>query len=144
MKEIDKLIQEDIANYEGLHEDLIYQAPALYRLMLHLLDDPNLPGRLRPLVITSVAYFVLPADIMPEDLEGPSGYIDDIFLCAFVADRIRKELKSDDILTANWDGEVPILTLVEDILSDEKALLGDKRDLILWYIGYEYLKPKST
>jgi uncharacterized membrane protein YkvA (DUF1232 family) len=107
MKDIDKLIQEDIANYEGLHEDLIYQAPALYRLMLHLLDDPNLPGRLRPLVITAIAYFALPADIMPEDLEGPSGYVDDIFLCAFIAGRIRTELKSDDILTANLNIPLP-------------------------------------
>jgi uncharacterized membrane protein YkvA (DUF1232 family) len=144
MKEIDKLIQEDIADYEGLHEDLIYQAPALYRLMIHLLDDPNLPGRLRPLVIATIAYFVLPADIMPEDLQGPYGYIDDIFLCAFIADRIRKELKSEEILNTNWDGEVPILALIEDILSEEKALIGDKRELILWYMGYEYLKPKSN
>ncbi|MEJ2266772.1 MAG: DUF1232 domain-containing protein [Anaerolineales bacterium] len=144
MKEIDILIQEDIAGYEGLHEDLIYQAPALYRLMIHLLDDPNVPGRLRPLVITTIAYFVLPADIMPEDLQGPSGYIDDIFLCAFIADRIHKELKSDEILTANWDGKVPILTLIEDVLSQEKALIGDKRELILWYIGYEHLSPKSN
>ena len=142
MKNFDQLIREDVADYEGRHEELITQAPALYRLMTNLLDDPNLPGQLRPLVISAIAYFILPADIMPEDLKGPYGYVDDIFLCAFIADRIRDELGSDDILTANWDGSTPILTLIKNILSEEKALVGDKRDLILWYIGFEYLRPR--
>jgi uncharacterized membrane protein YkvA (DUF1232 family) len=78
---------------------------------------------------------------MPEDLKGPYGYVDDIFLCAFIAERIRDELGADDILTANWEGSIPVLTLIENILSEEKALVGDKRDLILWYIGFEYLRP---
>ncbi len=142
MKNFDQLIQEDITDYEGLHEELIDQAPALYRLMTHLLNDPNLPGHLRPLVITAIAYFILPADIMPEDLKGPYGYVDDIFLTAFIADHIRKELQSDEILTTNWDGNFPILTLIEKVMSEEKALIGDRRDLILWYIGFEYLLKK--
>lgn len=142
MKNFDQLIQEDVADYEGRHEELIAEAPALYRLMTNLLDDPNLPGQLRPLVITAIAYFILPYDITPDDLKGPLGYADDIFLCAFIAERIRDELGSDDILTTNWEGSVPILTLLENILSEEKALIGDKRELILWYIGFEYLRPR--
>jgi uncharacterized membrane protein YkvA (DUF1232 family) len=96
MKNFDVLLQEDIQAYEGRHDDLIYQAPALYRLLTRLLDDPMLPGRLRPLVLAAVAYFILPADIIPEDLQGPYGYVDDIFLGAFVADLVRRELGSDN------------------------------------------------
>jgi uncharacterized membrane protein YkvA (DUF1232 family) len=138
MKDFDQLLQEDIAAYEGRHDDLIYQAPALYRLLTRLLDDPNLPGRLRPLVLAAIAYFILPADIIPEALEGPYGYVDDIWLCAFVAERIRQEL-GDEILTSNWDGEALLLPLIGDILAQENDLLGEKRALILWYIGYEHL-----
>ena len=56
MMTFDQLIQEGVKAYEGRHEELIYQAPAIYRLMTHLLEDPNLPGRLRPLVIAAIAY----------------------------------------------------------------------------------------
>jgi uncharacterized membrane protein YkvA (DUF1232 family) len=138
MKSFDQLLQEDIQAYEGRHDDLIYQAPALYRLLVRLLDDPALPGRLRPLVIGAIAYFILPADIIPEDIHGPYGYVDDIFLCAFVAGRVR-EAAGDDILLDNWDGEAPLVPLIQDILAHEADLIGDQRERILGYIGYEYL-----
>jgi uncharacterized membrane protein YkvA (DUF1232 family) len=139
MKSFDQLLHEDIQAYEGRHDDLIYQAPALYRLLVRLLDDPALPGRLRPLVIGAIAYFILPADIIPEDIHGPYGYVDDIFLCAFVADRVRGAVADDAILLDNWEGEAPLGPLIEDILAQETELIGDQRRRILGYIGYEYL-----
>jgi len=144
MKTFDRLLEEDIAVYEGRHDDLIYQAPALYRLLTRLLDDPLLPGRLRPLVVAAIAYFILPADIIPEDIHGPYGYADDIFLCAFVADRVLQEIGSEDILITNWDGEALIVPLVQDILAQETNLIGDQRERILWYIGYEYLAGEGV
>ncbi len=138
MKDFDILLREDIADYEGRHDDLIYQAPALYRLLTHLLDDPRLPIHLRPLVLVTISYFILPADVIPESLEGPYGYVDDIWLCAFTANQIRQAL-GDEILTGNWDGEAPLIELITDILAHEQDLLGDKARLILKYIGYGYL-----
>jgi uncharacterized membrane protein YkvA (DUF1232 family) len=137
MKSFDQLLQEDIENYEGRHDDLIYQAPAFYRLLTHLLDEPRLPNKLRPLVLAAIAYFILPVDIIPEELEGPYGYIDDIWLCTYVADMVRKEFRFDDILTTNWDGESPLIPLLEEILACENDLIGDKRNLIFGYIGYD-------
>ena len=136
MKHFDQLLEEDIATYEGRHDDLIYQAPALYRLLVRLLDDPRLPYRLRSSVVAAIAYFILPADVIPEEIEGPYGYVDDIFLCALMADRIGKEIENYDILVENWDGEAPLLPLIEDILSQEAALIGEDRKKILNYIGY--------
>ena len=135
MKPFDQLLKMEIANYEGRHDALIFQAPALYRLLTQLLDDPHLPRNLRPLVLSAIAYFILPADIIPEELEGPYGYVDDIWLCAFVADHIRKELGNDDILISNWDGEGLIIPLVEEILSTGQDLVGEKTNLILDYIA---------
>jgi uncharacterized membrane protein YkvA (DUF1232 family) len=140
MKSFDELLLDDIRAYEGRHDDLIYQAPALYRLLTRLLDDPALPGRLRPLVLAAIAYFILPADIISEDLYGPYGYLDDIFLCAFVAEQVRRQTGSDRLLTENWDGEGPLLPLLHDILSQEQGLLGGKGEQILDYIGYRYLE----
>lgn len=142
MKNFDQFIQEEVQSYSGQHERFLHQAPALYRLMTKLLDDPNLPGQLRPLVIAAIAYFILPEDIMPEDLKGPYGYVDDVFFCAFVAQQVRNELDSGEILSGNWDGDTPILNLIDDVLAAESDLIGDRLDLILWYVGFDYLVPK--
>jgi len=139
MKPFDQLLEEDIAAYEGRHDDLIYQAPAFYRLLVRVLDDPLLPGRLRPLVLAAIAYFILPADVIPEDIHGPYGYVDDIFLCAFVADVLYRETGSRALLEQNWDGEAPILPLIQDILTHETDLIGEERGKILKYIGYSHL-----
>ncbi len=135
MKGFDQLLQQDIAKYEGRHEDLIYQAPALYRLLVQLLDDNRLPARLRPLVACAIAYFILPADVISEDTYGPYGYADDIWLCAWVANRVAQEVGDADILVTNWDGEAPVLPMLQDVLAREDELIGDQRARILRYTG---------
>ena len=139
MKRFDALLEEDVSGYKGELSDLISNAPALYRLMTRLLDDPALPREMSQLVIAAIAYFILPEDVIPEDKYGPRGYVDDLFLCAFVADQVMRETGSEEILTRNWDGKVSIVPLIRNILEREKELLGDKKENIMQYIGYEQL-----
>ena len=135
MRAFDELLRQEIAVYEGRHDDLIYLAPDFYRLLTRLLDDPQLPLRLRPLISSAIAYFILPADIISEALHGPYGYVDDIWLCAYVADVVRRQLDDEAILAENWDGEAPLLPLIREIMDKERDLIGDERDRILWYTG---------
>jgi uncharacterized membrane protein YkvA (DUF1232 family) len=134
MKHFDDLLTEDIEQYEGRHDDLIYQAPAFYRLLVNTLDDPRLPRRLRGIILAAIAYFVLPVDVIPEEIEGPYGYIDDIFFCAWVGKKLAEKLGTD-FLIENWDGESPVMPLIEDILSREPELLGNRFHEILTYVG---------
>jgi uncharacterized membrane protein YkvA (DUF1232 family) len=135
MRAFDELLQEEIAAYEGRHDDLIYLAPDFYRLLTRLLDDPRLPLALRPLISSAIAYFILPADIISEELHGPYGYVDDIWLCAYVADVVRRQVGDEAILVENWDGEALIIPLIREVLDKEQDLIGDERDRILWYTG---------
>jgi uncharacterized membrane protein YkvA (DUF1232 family) len=137
MKRFDSMLEEAVSGYEGKFSEIVHEAPAFYRLMVRLLDNPHLPKQPSQLVIAAIAYFILPSDAIPEDKYGPIGYIDDVFLCAFVADRVMNEAGSGDILTRNWDGKMPIIPLVKEILDREKELIGDKRDLIMKYIYEE-------
>lgn len=139
MKRFDALLEKDVNDYQGDFAHLISQAPALYRLMTRLLDDHALPHSMSPLVIAAIAYFILPGDIIPEDRFGPIGYVDDIYLCAFVADQVARSAGSDDILIRNWDGTSPVRSLIQEILSREEELLGDKKGRIMEYIGYNQL-----
>jgi uncharacterized membrane protein YkvA (DUF1232 family) len=138
MKGFDALLEEDIASYEGRHDEIIFQAPAFYRLLVRLLDDPLLPRKFRPLVLAAIAYFILPADIIPEDIYGPEGYMDDIFLCACVAEHIGREV-GGSILEQNWEGESPVLPLIGEIIDLEHDLIGEEKQKILDYIGAEEL-----
>jgi uncharacterized membrane protein YkvA (DUF1232 family) len=135
MRAFDELLQQEIAFYEGRHDDLIYLAPDFYRLLTRLLDDPKLPAPLRPLISSAIAYFILPADIIAEELHGPYGYVDDIWLCAYAADVVRRQLDDEAILVENWEGETPLIPLIREILDKERDLIGDERDRILWYTG---------
>ncbi len=139
MKSYDDLLKADIGKYEGRHDDLIHQAPSLYRLLVALLDDPRLPDRLRPLVSCAIAYFILPGDVMPESIYGPDGYVDDIWLTAMVADTVRRHIGNDAILTENWDGESDVLDLVNEVVANEKELVGDQGGRILSYCGCDQI-----
>jgi len=133
------MLEKDISGYDGKFSELISQAPPLYRMMTRLLDDRDLPRPMSPLVIAAIAYFILPEDIIPEERYGPAGYVDDIYLCAFVANEVMKESGSQDILKRNWDGDVPADRLIKEILDRERELIGDKKDRIMQYIGYDQL-----
>jgi uncharacterized membrane protein YkvA (DUF1232 family) len=139
VKRFDKLLEDDISGYEGKFSDLIREAPAFFRLMTKLLDDPLLPEKLSQLVIAAMAYFIKPLDIIPEENLGPQGYVDDIFLCAFVAERVMVEAGSADILINNWDGKRSVIPLIKEILKSEKKLIGDNKVNIMDFIGYEEL-----
>ncbi|HOU70951.1 MAG TPA: DUF1232 domain-containing protein [Methanothrix sp.] len=139
MKRFDSLLEKDISGYSGKFSQLIAQAPALYRLMTRLLDDRDLPKQMSPLVIAAIAYFILPEDIIPEERYGPAGYVDDIYLCAFVANEIMKQSGSVDILQRNWDGDVPADQIIKEILARERELIGEQKERIMQYIGYDQL-----
>ncbi len=138
MIDFEILLQEEVQGYDGPYAELVRYAPAFYTLLSNLLRDPNLPGRLRPLILAGIGYFALPGDILPEDLHGPAGYIDDLYVSARVADRVRRELGSSAILLDNWEAEQPLLPLVERILGESKDMLGEQMEIILWFLGYEY------
>jgi uncharacterized membrane protein YkvA (DUF1232 family) len=144
LKRFDAILEEDISGYDGQFSQLIAEAPSLYKMMTRLLDDRALPRSMSPLVIAAIAYFILPEDIIPEEEYGPAGYVDDIYLCAFVANEVARESSSTDILARNWEGKVPVAALVKEILDREKELIGDKKDRIMQYIGYDQLGMTSS
>jgi uncharacterized membrane protein YkvA (DUF1232 family) len=144
MKRFDLLLEEDVKGYDGENSELIHEAPAFYRLMTRLLDDAALPAGQSPLVIAAIAYFIMPADVIPEEDLGPRGYLDDIFLCALVASQVMKEASSASILVRNWDGHRQVVPLIEEILAKEQELIGDKKASILQYVGYDQLHVASA
>ena len=135
MKDFYDKLKSDIEKYEGRHDDFIFLTPFWYKLMTNLLDDSRLPYRLKPLVSCAIAYFIIPADVISEEIHGPYGYIDDIYFCAFIANQILLRAKDPALLVENWEGEGDIIQMVNETLEKEDELIGSNKELILSYTG---------
>ena len=74
---------ENLDNYTGEYESFIDYGPALFKLLCDLLNA-DIDKSLRLPICGAIAYYVTPEDIIPEQIYGPYGYIDDIYLSSYV------------------------------------------------------------
>lgn len=74
-------------------------------------------GGVRGRVCRVVAYFVLPFDILPEEVHGGEGFVDDVYFALSILDRLREELP-DHVLEDAWEGEGLLANLLDEELLD--------------------------
>jgi uncharacterized membrane protein YkvA (DUF1232 family) len=86
------------------------------------------------LITAALAYFVAPFDVEPEEVYGPRGYLDDLFLCAYVLEELRS-LVPLQVLEDAWEAEFELVPTVQTVLEQSAAALGSKRDDVLRYVG---------
>lgn len=129
-----QMVREQVAKYAGTLRDVIVLAPVYGMLMFHLMKDPRLSREQRLWVDAAIAYLVSPDDVIPEDEVGPYGYLDDIFCCAYVAQRIGEEL-GWDVVEEGWTGERSAAEVSRDVIVREQELLGDAGDDVLRFAG---------
>jgi uncharacterized membrane protein YkvA (DUF1232 family) len=137
MKDFYQVLKENIGDYSGRLDDIVYLAPDFFQLMTRLLDDPRVPRSMRPYLNAAIAYFVVPFDPIPEEAHGPYGYIDDVYVCALTAKKIIDELGDGSVLEENWEGEESIAKTLEDVLATDIDELKEKEEEILRYLGLE-------
>ena len=133
-------LSEQVAKYAGTLRDVIILAPVYGMLMFTLMKDPRLSREQRLWVDAAIAYLVSPDDVIPEDEVGPYGYLDDVFCCAYVTNRIGEEL-GWDVVEEHWTGDLSAHEVSRSLLEREQELLGDAGDDILRFAGL--LDPRS-
>lgn len=74
---------ENLETYTGEYESFIDYGPLLFKLLCNLLNT-KIDYNLKLPICGAIAYYVTPEDIIPENVYGPYGYIDDIYLSAYV------------------------------------------------------------
>ncbi len=131
-----QMLKDQVARYAGALRDVVVLAPVYAMLMFHLLNDPRLNREQRLWVDAAIAYLVSPNDVIPEDEVGPYGYLDDIFCCAYVANRIGEEL-GWDVLEEGWTGERSAHEVSQRLLAREQELLGHFGDDVLRFAGLD-------
>ncbi|WP_445480719.1 YkvA family protein [Lysinibacillus irui] len=94
--------------------------PDLFHLLVKTLTDAGVDKKSRTLIGASIAYFILPLDLMPEGLLGFGGYLDDIVLATFVVNTIINKL-GPDVVEKHWTGDDKLLHVLQKVaeVSDE-------------------------
>jgi uncharacterized membrane protein YkvA (DUF1232 family) len=99
--------------------------PDVFILLVRLALDKQVPGGTRAMIGGALAYFVLPADLLPEMLLGGAGYLDDLVLAAAVLSQaFGGEL--EPYARKHWSGAEDLRVVLKDVSETAQSLLGQK------------------
>ena len=99
--------------------------PDVFLLLARLALDPEVPGGARALIGGTLAYFILPVDLLPEAFLGPAGYLEDVVLAAAVlAQAFEGEL--EPYAKRHWTGSHELSHALDRVLASAENLLGER------------------
>ncbi len=97
--------------------------PDVFVLMLRLAMDKEVPASTRALLASTLAYFVMPFDLLSEGALGAVGYLDDVVIAlAVLAKAFGEEL--EPYAEKYWSGSESLRTVLGDVLGSANSLLG--------------------
>ncbi|MBQ7927353.1 MAG: DUF1232 domain-containing protein [Methanobrevibacter sp.] len=124
---------ENLETYTGEYESFIDYGPVLFKLLCNLLNR-DVDDSLRLPICGAIAYYVTPEDVIPENIYGPYGYVDDIYLSSYVIRMVAEKHGFDFIQESS-----PVED-IEEIISECEGkslelLNDDEIESIIRYIG---------
>jgi len=98
-------------------------APDVFMLLVWIFFDREVPRQSRQLVGGALAYFLLPADLLPEMFLGAGGFLDDVLVAAAVLSHV---FSADLGVHADrhWSGSADLRGSLEDAVAATRSLLG--------------------
>ncbi len=125
---------ENLNSFEGDYASFINSGPNLFNLLCDLLSQKEIKKDMRLEISAAIAYFVAPDDIIPEEIYGPYGYIDDIFISVYILRKVADEF-GYDYLQNLWKHDSNVKEIMDDCYDNSLELLEDKVYPILVYVG---------
>lgn len=127
---------ENLENFDGEYASFIDCGPNLFKLLCDLLDeDVDKEDRIK--INAAISYYVVPMDVIPEEIYGAYGYIDDIFISVYVL-KFLAEKYSFDFLQEAWDFGNDVEEVIEDCYEKSLESLTDEQiEAILFYVGLD-------
>jgi uncharacterized membrane protein YkvA (DUF1232 family) len=124
MREYYRFLKDEIINFEGDFPKYVLYIPDFFRLLCKLTEE-NIDVVDKRKINSALAYFVIPNDAIPEDMYGPAGYIDDVYICCHVLIGL-KEKYGIEILNKCWEGEENFEKVLELSYNESKKELEEK------------------
>lgn len=127
-------LREDIAHYTGPHSDIILLMPDIFDTLSHLLDDGRVHKEARQKICQAIAYFITPFDVLPEEVYGVEGYIDQCYVALVVLNDLQS-LLPDFVLNEAWEGEGTFKEIILMLPEVEKQMLPENVQKVRRYLG---------
>ncbi|HWN41284.1 MAG TPA: DUF1232 domain-containing protein [Thermoanaerobaculia bacterium] len=97
--------------------------PDVFILLVRLMLDKTVPGSTRAMIGGALAYFVLPADLLPEMILGGAGFLDDLILAtAVLSQAFGGDL--EPYARRHWSGPEDLRVVLRDLSQTAQSLLG--------------------
>lgn len=113
----------DNANMDHKWREYLLIVPDIFYLLVKLVQDPDVPQGKKVKLITAIAYFISPIDLLPEAILGPIGYLDDLGVAAYVLNDLLNSV-DPQVIKRNWVGDNDILLLIKKILINIDNMIG--------------------
>lgn len=97
--------------------------PDIFILLARMALDKEVPKSTRTLLASTLAYFVLPIDLLPEVLVGPTGFLDDLILSLLVLSRAFGD-ELEPLAAKHWSGSRSVREVIRDVLGAAESLVG--------------------
>ena len=136
MKNYYVTLVENLNAYSGEYASFINHGPSLFNLLCNLLEK-DIPQELRKDVCAAIGYYVVPMDVIPEQIYGPHGYVDDVYLSVFILKLVADEC-GYDLLQEVWDKPEDIKTVLDECETKALEILKDEDiKAVLTYVGFK-------
>ena len=111
------------ANINYKWKEYLLAVPDIFYLLVKLTQDPDVPKSKKIKLVSAIAYFISPIDLLPEAFLGPIGYLDDLGIAAYVINDLINTI-DPQIVKRHWVGEIDILILIKKILINIDKIIG--------------------
>ncbi len=108
----------DWAKSEGSSQkwaEYILLAPDLFHLLVKLMGDSDISRVSKVKIAGTIAYFIMPIDLLPEAFLGPVGLMDDVALAVYVLNEVINK-SGAEVVKRHWAGEEDILEVIQKTL----------------------------
>ena len=103
----------------------ILLVPDVFMLMWRLVTDNRVSSKNKMLLGSGIAYYIFPFDIMPEGFLGPTGFVDDLVLGAYILNKLLTDT-DPEVVRKHWSGSEELLPAIQRVLTMAESLVGNK------------------
>jgi len=99
--------------------------PDVFILLWRLVNDARVNGKDKTLLVSAMAYYLSPFDLISEAIVGPIGYLDDLVFAVYVLNKVLCEV-DPSVLREHWSGDRDVLDSIQRVLNAADSLVGSK------------------
>lgn len=125
---------ENLNSYDNEYPAYINCGPNLFNLLCELLNQNEVDKNMRLKISAAIAYYVASNDIIPEEIYGPYGYIDDIFVASYVLKEVINEYGLE-FIEKLWYNNSSVSRIIDECYEKSLNDLDDNVYSVLSYVG---------